>query len=134
MERPRPHSEAQSPIRAILAPFRAGFSVAIIRYYSMSYFVDVNMKGRYIVCMRPKKVIRIKPLSRLKVKGGDLTDLRVQKKLAKNGNSACVVIPTMFLKNLGWKAGETEVYLTLNERREVVLTPTEQVKPVPKAS
>ena len=71
----------------------------------------------------------MKPLNKLVPKGGDTVDLRAQKRLVKNGNSASIIIPASYLKNLKWTAGETEVYITLTEKGEVVLTAVKQVEP-----
>lgn len=66
-------------------------------------------------------------LKKLKPKGGDVVDLRVKKTISKNGTGACLFIPADFMKELKWEALKTEVYLTLTERGEMVLTPVAQI-------
>jgi hypothetical protein len=66
---------------------------------------------------------KIVPLRRLKPKGGDFTDLRVKKTIGKNGNAGCIFVPVDFMKDLNWTPRETEVYLTLTEKGELLVTP-----------
>lgn len=66
---------------------------------------------------------KIVPLNKLKSKGGDFTDLRVKKTIGKNGNAGCIFVPVDFMKDLNWKPRETEVYLTLTEKGELLISP-----------
>jgi hypothetical protein len=71
---------------------------------------------------------KIVPLKKLKTKGVVTTDLRVKRILSKTGNSACVFIPADFLQELNWKPGETAIYVTVNEKGELIVTPAAQAK------
>lgn len=44
------------------------------------------------------------------------------KKLRKNGNSTCVFIPADFLEELGWKAGNTKVFMSLRADGSIILS------------
>ncbi len=71
-----------------------------------------------------KKII---PLRKLQPKGGDVVDLRVKKKLTKNGNAAAVLLPATFLKDLNWIPKETEVYVTRTDKGEILITKVESI-------
>lgn len=73
--------------------------------------------------MRMSKAKTVKlPRRNYQPKGGGIVEFRIPKKLVKNGGGGCVFIPMLLLKNLGWKPGETEVLVTVNEKDEVILT------------
>ena len=73
--------------------------------------------------LKPRKVpANIVKLKELKPKGGDFTDLRVKRVLGANGSTACVFIPQDFIHELKWEPRKTEIYLTVTEKGELVVT------------
>lgn len=78
--------------------------------------------------MNVLKVVKLKRRKKQK-EGVVVTLLRAKVSISKNGlNGAAVRIPQTYLRELGWKPGETECYVTLQEDRKILVEPVKAEK------